>query len=109
VVGEVSIALGGQSHDRVGDHLDHFKLGKRFYAALDKAELRRVRFHDLRHAFGTAAIAKLDPSRSSPTWAIRTTRPPAATCTTSPSGRDAAALAEAFAPSADEAAALASK
>lgn len=34
----------------VGDHLDYFKLRKRFYAALDLVELRRIRFHDLRHA-----------------------------------------------------------
>lgn len=45
----------------VGDHLDHFALRKRYYAALEHAGLRRVRFHDLRHAFGTAAITKLDP------------------------------------------------
>ena len=44
----------------VGDYLDHFKLRRRYYAALDRAGLRRIRFHDLRHAFGTAAIATLD-------------------------------------------------
>ena len=45
----------------VGEHLDHFKLRKRYYASLERAGLRRVRFHDLRHAFGTAAIKTLDP------------------------------------------------
>jgi integrase len=40
----------------VGDHLDHFKLRKRFYAALDAAGLRRIRFHDLRHCFGSTII-----------------------------------------------------
>jgi integrase len=40
----------------VGDHLDHFKLRKRFYAALDTAGLRRIRFHDLRHCFGSTII-----------------------------------------------------
>ena len=45
----------------VGDHLNHFKLRKRYYAALERAGLRRIRFHDLRHAFGTAAITTLDP------------------------------------------------
>ena len=44
----------------VGGHVDHYELRKRFYAALAAAGLRRVRFHDLRHAFGTAAITKLD-------------------------------------------------
>ncbi len=45
----------------VGSHLDHFALRKRFYAALEAGGLRRIRFHDLRHCFGTAAIQKLDP------------------------------------------------
>ena len=31
-------------------------LRRRFYAALDAAELPRVRLHDLRHAFGTLAV-----------------------------------------------------
>ena len=46
---------------REGEHLNHFDLRKRYYAALEKAGLRRLRFHDLRHAFGSAAITKLDP------------------------------------------------
>jgi integrase len=45
----------------VGTHLDHYGLRRRFYAALDRAGLRRIRFHDLRHAFGSAAIKRLDP------------------------------------------------
>jgi integrase len=45
----------------VGEHLDHYKLRRCYYEALDRAGLRRIRFHDLRHAFGTAAISKLDP------------------------------------------------
>jgi integrase len=46
---------------REGEHLSHFDLRKRYYAALERAGLRRLRFHDLRHAFGSAAITKLDP------------------------------------------------
>jgi integrase len=46
---------------REGEHLNHFDLRKRYYAALARAGLRRLRFHDLRHAFGSAAITKLDP------------------------------------------------
>lgn len=46
---------------REGEHLNHFDLRKRYYAAIDRAHLRRLRFHDLRHAFGSAAITKLDP------------------------------------------------
>ncbi len=45
----------------VGEHLDYFAHLDRYYATLDRAGLRRVRFHDLRHAFGSAAITKLDP------------------------------------------------
>jgi integrase len=43
-----------------GEHLDHYRLRKRYYDALDRAGLRRLRFHDLRHAFGSAVITKLD-------------------------------------------------
>jgi integrase len=46
---------------REGEHLNHFDLRKRYYAALERAALRRLRFHDLRHAFGSAAITELDP------------------------------------------------
>jgi integrase len=46
---------------REGEHLNHFDLRKRYYAALERAGLRRLRFHDLRHAFGSAAITELDP------------------------------------------------
>ena len=37
----------------VGEHLDAWALRRRFYAALERAGLRRIRFHDLRHTFGT--------------------------------------------------------
>jgi integrase len=47
--------------NEVGEHLNHYALRRRYYEALDRAGLRRIRFHDLRHAFGTAAISKLDP------------------------------------------------
>jgi integrase len=44
-----------------GEHLDSWALRRRYYRALQKAGLRRIRFHDLRHCFGSAAITKLDP------------------------------------------------
>jgi integrase len=44
-----------------GEHLDAWALRRRYYRALKKARLRRIRFHDLRHCFGSAAITKLDP------------------------------------------------
>ncbi len=43
-----------------GEFLDPWALRRRFYRALERAELRRIRFHDLRHHFGTAAITVLD-------------------------------------------------
>ena len=47
----------------LGDHLDYFAHLRRYKAALTRAGLREIRFHDLRHVFGTAAITKLDPHR----------------------------------------------
>ena len=44
-----------------GDHLDAWALRRRFYKALERAGLRRIRFHDLRHLFGSLAITVLDP------------------------------------------------
>jgi integrase len=43
-----------------GAHLDPSKLRRRFKRALERAGLRRIRFHDLRHHFGSAAITVLD-------------------------------------------------
>ncbi len=44
----------------VGGYLDSWALRRRFYRALDRAGLPRVRFHDLRHHFGSGAITRLD-------------------------------------------------
>lgn len=46
--------------NQVGDHLNHARVRRRFYRALERAGLRRIRFHDLRHHFGTNAITALD-------------------------------------------------
>jgi integrase len=43
-----------------GQYLDHYRLRKRYYEAVERAGLRRLRFHDLRHVFGSAAITTLD-------------------------------------------------
>jgi len=45
----------------VGGHLGHKRLSLRYREALDRAQLRRLRFHDLRHTFGTHAIRVADP------------------------------------------------
>ena len=47
--------------DEVGRHLVYKSLTDRYKAALGRAELRRLRFHDLRHTFGTHAIRHADP------------------------------------------------
>ncbi len=43
----------------LGDHLDGWTLRRRFEAALKRAQVRRVRFHDLRHCFGSTAVRVL--------------------------------------------------
>jgi integrase len=47
----------------LGGHLDGSALRRRYTAALERAGLRRLRFHDLRHTFGTRMIAKADIRR----------------------------------------------
>jgi integrase len=46
-----------------GSYLDASALRRRYDAALMRAGLRRLRFHDLRHTFGTRMIAKADIRR----------------------------------------------
>ena len=45
-------------HD--GGHLSDERLRWRYRKALERARLRRLRFHDLRHTFGTLAISRAD-------------------------------------------------
>jgi integrase len=47
--------------DPLGGHLGYDGLSARYKGALDGAGLRRLRFHDLRHTFGTHAIRAADP------------------------------------------------
>ena len=39
-----------------GTHLEDSALRRRFYAALQQANIKHLRFHDLRHSFGTLAV-----------------------------------------------------
>jgi integrase len=69
-----ALAALGQRRDFVGDddlvfcgeaggYLDGSALRRRYGAALARAGLRPLRFHDLRHTFGTRMIAKADIRR----------------------------------------------
>ncbi|HTX33334.1 MAG TPA: tyrosine-type recombinase/integrase [Solirubrobacteraceae bacterium] len=58
-VGEDDLVFCGET----GAHLDGSALRRRYKAALAAAGLRALRFHDLRHTFGTRMIAKADIRR----------------------------------------------
>jgi integrase len=51
------------AHPETGKPIDRSKLLKRFKAALGRADVRSVRFHDLRHTFGTRMAAQGMPMR----------------------------------------------
>jgi integrase len=55
-------------HPQIGSVLDPSKLRKRFGRALEAARLRRIRFHDLRHTFGTQMAAAGAPLRAIQEW-----------------------------------------
>jgi hypothetical protein len=52
------------AHPESGKPLDRSKVTKRFKAACKAAGVRPVRFHDLRHTFGTRLAATGQPIRS---------------------------------------------
>lgn len=56
------------AHPRTGGVLDHGSLSRRFKAALKAAGVRRIRFHDLRHTFGTRMAATGVPMRALQEW-----------------------------------------
>ncbi len=72
-VGEDDLVFAGTP----GSYLDGSALRRRYKEALAAAGLRPLRFHDLRHTFGTRMIAKADIRRVQE-WMghadIRTTR-----------------------------------
>ncbi len=57
--GEDDLVFVGEA----GSYLDGSALRRRYKSALKKAKLRQLRFHDLRHTFGTRMIAKADIRR----------------------------------------------
>ena len=56
------------AHPHLGEPLDRSKLLKRFKAAARRAGIRDVRFHDLRHTFGTRMAAAGVPMRTLQEW-----------------------------------------
>jgi integrase len=56
------------AHPELGSVLDASKLRKRFKRTLASAGVRPVRFHDLRHTFGTQAAASGVPLRTLQEW-----------------------------------------
>jgi integrase len=52
------------AHPQTGKPLDRSKVTKRFKQACVDAGVRPVRFHDLRHTFGTRLVASGTPLRS---------------------------------------------
>lgn len=55
-------------HTTSGGVLDPSKVRKRFQAAARRAELRPVRFHDLRHTFGSRMASAGAPLRAIQSW-----------------------------------------
>lgn len=82
--------------NEVGGHVDHFELRKRFYTALEAAGLQRMRFHDLRHTFGTTAIRRLDPRKVQGYMGHQHFTTTQRYLNHKPQPEDAAALSEAF-------------
>lgn len=56
------------AHPLTGNVLDPSKLRKRFRACAERAGVRPVRFHDLRHTFGTQMAAAGAPLRAIQEW-----------------------------------------
>jgi integrase len=55
-------------HAETGHPLDRSKLVRRFKGALERAEVRRITFHELRHTFGTRMAANGVPLRTIQHW-----------------------------------------
>jgi integrase len=55
-------------HPQTGGPYDPSKMRVRFKAALKRAGVRDVRFHDLRHTFGTRMAAAGAPLRAIQEW-----------------------------------------
>lgn len=80
-----------------GSYLDGSALRRRYKSALVQASLRPLRFHDLRHTFGTRMIAKADIRRVQEWMGHADTQTTMRYLHYAPRAEDAALVAEAFA------------
>lgn len=67
-VGPVGSQTGLVFVGRDGHHVDGNALRRRYYAALERARLKRLRIHDLRHTFGTVCAANGIPQTTIKEW-----------------------------------------
>lgn len=96
--GEDDLVFAGE----LGGHLDGSALSRRYAAALAAAGLRRLRFHDLRHTFGTRMIGKADIRRVQEWMGHADIQTTMKYLHYAPREEDAALVAEAFAVAVDE-------
>ena len=92
-VGEDDLVFAGET----GGYLDGSGLRRRYISALEAAGLRRLRFHDLRHTFGTRMIAKADIRRVQEWMGHADIQTTTRYLHYAPHSEDAALVAEAFA------------
>ncbi len=81
--------------NEVGGVRGYDALSRRYRAAQGRAALRPLRFHDLRHSFGTMAVRQFRSQTCRPGWATPTSPPHAVHPLRGPArgGREARALA----------------
>ena len=79
-----------------GGYVDGSALRRRYVAALERAGLRRLRFHDLRHTFGTRMIARADIRRVQEWMGHSDVQTTMKYLHYAPRGDEAALVAEAF-------------
>jgi integrase len=92
-VGDDDLVFVGET----GSYLDGSALRRRYKAALMRAELRPLRFHDLRHTFGTRMISKTDIRRVQEWMGHADIQTTMRYLHYAPHSQDAALVAEAFA------------
>jgi integrase len=98
-LGERPMATGEDDLVFLGDaggYLDGSALRRRYVEALERAGLRRLRFHDLRHTFGTRMIARADIRRVQEWMGHADVQTTMKYLHYAPRGDEAALVAEAF-------------